>query len=407
MFFFCDCLRPQQKAKRKEGAVSPVPKYKVVDRSKCELLRLCWERNWDAVLARCKTHPEEAFCRSRNTDRTALHLATMPGAKCPAPVLLTLLETNPHAVVVRDDHRYRGGTPLHFLCGSAHRNNHDLVNRFVQSALNFDEKWNTNTNTNNTVSIGSSSSEHAYYSPLLLAAKMAARVQTLKILVQTRRQTLWIAPWTGGEAAYPAQNVNNPLLSEEEEKEEYSPLCCLWKVVVEPHLTDISLEASQRMRQIAETMLSDENASLQGISRHTDEEESWTKLLVLLREHVQHGTLLHTVTTLYIPMPGLVKLTATIFPEQAQEMDQTGCLPLHSFFQCPLDPWSKEHKEIVQILIESQPDTLAVPDGPTGLQPIFLAASRNAPLDTIVSMLIACPVALELQRVAEREKSNF
>jgi hypothetical protein len=385
MFFFCDCLRPQQKAKRKDGAACTVPKYRLVERSRCELLRLCWERNWDGVLARCQTHPEEAFCRSRNTDRTALHLATMPGSKCPASVLLTLLETNPHAVVVRDDHRYRGGTPLHFLCGSAQRNNCDVINRYVQSALSF-EKYDT-------VSIGTDDA----WSPLLLAAKMAARVETLQILVQTRSRNIWIAPWTGGEAC-PAIN---PLLSEED-----SPLWCLWKYA-EPHLTDIAQETLPRMRHIAQTMLSDKNASsVQGVesTSYTDQEGSWTKLLVLLREHVQ-STLLHTVAALYVPIPGLVRLTATIFPEQAQEVDQFGCLALHSFFRCPLDPWEPQHEEIVRILIEAQPDTLSAPDGLIDLHPFILAASRDAPLDTLVFMLKACPVALELQRRAAKSKA--
>jgi hypothetical protein len=379
MFLFCDCLRPQEEAKPEQGDASLEPRYRLVERSRCELLRLCWARNWDGVLARCETHPEEAFCRSRNTDRTALHLATMPGSKCPAPVLLTLLETNPHAVVVRDDHRYRGGTPLHFICGSAQRNNSDLIHRFVQSAISF-EKYNT-------IKIGTDDS----WSPLLLASKMSARVETLQILVETRSRTLWVAPWTGGEACPGI----NPLLSVGD-----SPLWNIWKYA-ESHLKDLAPETLPRMREIAEIMLSDQNANVSTYT--TDQEESWTKLLVLLREHVP-STLLHTVATLYVPIPGLVRVVATIFPEQAQEVDPKGCLALHCFFRCPLDPWELQQKEIVQILIEAQPETLSAPDGLMHLYPFLLAASRNAPLDTLVSMLKACPVALELQRQsAQRE----
>jgi hypothetical protein len=386
MFFFCDCLRPQQKARPIEGALGLVPKYKLVERSRCELLKLCWEKNWDGVLARCETHPDEAFCRSRNTDRTALHLATMPGSKCPAPVLLTLLETNPHAVVVRDDHRYRGGTPLHFLCGSAQRNNSDVIDRYVQCALSF-EKYNKKYNT---ASIGTDDA----WSPLLLAAKMSARVETLQILVQTRSRTLWIAPWTGGESCPGI----NPLLSEAD-----SPLWCLWKYA-EGHLADIPEETLPRMRQIAQIMLSDKNAWVQGVSTDTEQEESWTKLLILLRVHAQ-GTLLHTVATLYVPIPGLVRLTATIFPEQAQEVDEEGSLALHCFFRCPLDSWEPKHEEIVQILIEAQPETLSAPDGLLDMRPVLLAALRDAPIGTLFSMLKACPVALELERrAAEREE---
>jgi hypothetical protein len=381
MLFFCDCLRPQPKPKRIEGALGLVPKYRLVERSRCELLKLCWEKNWDGVLARCESHPDEAFCRSKNSDRTALHLATMPGSECPAPVLLTLLETNPHAVVVRDDQRYRGGTPLHFLCGSDQRNNADVIERYVQCALRF-EKYNQKYNT---ASIGTDDA----WSPLLLAAKMSARVETLQILVQTRSRTLWIAPWTGGESCPGI----NPLLSEAD-----SPLCCLW-TYAEAHLTDTPEETLPRMRQIAETMLADKNAWVQGISTDTEQEESWTKLLILLRVHIQ-GTLLHTVATLYVPIPGLVRLTATIFPEQAQEVDEEGCLPLHNFFRCPLDSWEPHHEEIVQILIETQPETLSAPDGIIDLKPVFLAALRDAPIGTLFSMLKACPVALELQRGA-------
>jgi hypothetical protein len=52
-------MRPQQKPRpifEIEGALGLVPKYKLVERSRCELLKLCWEKNWDGVLARCETH---------------------------------------------------------------------------------------------------------------------------------------------------------------------------------------------------------------------------------------------------------------------------------------------------------------------------------------------------------------
>jgi hypothetical protein len=310
----------------------------------------------------------------------------MPGSKCPAPVLLTLLETNPHAVVVRDDIRYRGGTPLHFLCGSVQRNNSDVIDRYVQCALSF-EKYNKKYNTAN---IGTDDA----WSPLLLAAKMSARVETLQILVETRSRTMWIAPWTGGESCPGI----NPLLSEAD-----SPLFCLWKYA-ESNFTDVPEESLPRMRQIAQIMLSNKNAWVQGISSDTEQEESWTKLLILLRVHLQ-CTLLHTVATLYVPIPGLVKLVATIFPEQAQEVDEEDCLALHCFLRCPFDSWEPHHEEIVQILIETQPETLSTPDGILDMQPVLLAALRDAPIGTLFSMLKACPVALELERRAAKSEA--
>jgi hypothetical protein len=110
------------------------PRYVLVSRSDCPLLRHCWEQDWDAALRRVKTNPSEALAMTADTHRTALHYATMPGAGCPRKVLEALLEANPHASTVSDRHRH-GGTPLHFLCGGRHRDDPELVRLFIRAAV--------------------------------------------------------------------------------------------------------------------------------------------------------------------------------------------------------------------------------------------------------------------------------
>jgi hypothetical protein len=116
----------------RRGALPP-PRYFLVSRSDCPLLRLCWDQDWEGALRRVKTNPAEAYAVTADTRRTALHLATMPGAGCPRQVLEAILEANPHAVTVSDRHR-NGGTPLHFLCGTRHRDDAGLVRLFVRGA---------------------------------------------------------------------------------------------------------------------------------------------------------------------------------------------------------------------------------------------------------------------------------
>jgi hypothetical protein len=385
MVFFCDCLRPQRDPKGLEGKPSSIPTYKQVEKSQCKLLKLCWDEDWDAMVARCKTHPREAFCHTRNMDRTALHLATIPSCKCPEEALLVLLETNPHAVTVQDDYQY-GGTPLHFLCGSPHKNNHVLVQRFVTAALAFEKQYPYDVSA--CIDIG--------WSPLRAAANGAARQETLQILMQARHQAAWIGPWTGAEA-YPGPN---PGIVQDE-----TPLWLLWNKL-QYKLADLTPVVVPRLRHIATAMLeknmdqitADAAAvNLFGISQHSDQEEAWTQLLIFLRETVS-STLMHTVASLYFAIPGLVQLVVKVFPEQLHFKDESGRFPLHSLFMCPCGPL---HFQAALILVEADPHTLTVPEPSTGLQPVLLAASRDAPLKTIFTMLTAYPNALKSQRDAK------
>lgn len=117
-----------------QAVVGP-PSYRMVaSRSSCPLLEACWNQDWSSVVRRLSSHPHEAFRQTRPNRRTALHLCTMPGANCPVFVLERLLQVNPHAILVRDAHQH-GGTPLHFVCGSNHRNDPAIIQRFVDAAL--------------------------------------------------------------------------------------------------------------------------------------------------------------------------------------------------------------------------------------------------------------------------------
>jgi hypothetical protein len=118
---------------------APPPTYRRVSRSQCGLLRLCYEQRWEDARRRVQSstkHRDEARCRTQDTLRTALHLSTLPGTYCPPPILLAILEANPHAATVRDRPSATGGgsTPLHLLCGGRHKNDRQLIRHFVDAA---------------------------------------------------------------------------------------------------------------------------------------------------------------------------------------------------------------------------------------------------------------------------------
>jgi hypothetical protein len=121
----------------------PPPTYRRVSRSQCALLRLCYEQRWEDARRRVQSstkHRNEANCRTKDTLRTALHLATLPGTYCPPPILVAILRANPHAATVRDrpsagpNATGGGSTPLHLLCGGRHKNDRQLIRHFVDSA---------------------------------------------------------------------------------------------------------------------------------------------------------------------------------------------------------------------------------------------------------------------------------
>ena len=162
------------------------------------MLQLAWENQWDALIERCYTDSKEAFCVTQHSRRTPLHLATFNNA-CPVSVAQALLTANRHMVVVQDDDWY---TPLHNIC--FFRGGDKLLPLFCDTALMVEQELQgrgilpTPSGT----------------SPLFLAAKRAAPLESLQILLSTRKQqqqqqqqhkpntcpiTNWIAPSTGGE----------------------------------------------------------------------------------------------------------------------------------------------------------------------------------------------------------------
>jgi hypothetical protein len=261
------------------------PRYHVVDRSVSLMLEACWEQDWPRVIALCVTHPRQAYHISHNTGRTALHLATMPGAYCPSDVIRLLLHINPHAILVSDHHPY-GGTPMHFVCGSHHRNNPSLIRQFCETAIRMRNQY-------------LSSPSISDYSPLYLAAKVGAPPQTLQVLVETQLETDWIAPWTGAEHEQGTalrlmrawqQNDNNNNSKNDSLAGcapricpfEQSPLATVWICQSLSRASCHYEDYIPRMREIAVQML---RGDLRFVPDTTGSEilTLWTQLLVLMR----------------------------------------------------------------------------------------------------------------------------
>jgi chorismate mutase len=341
-----------------------------VTRSQCPLLEACWDQDWDAALLQLSLHPEQAFFQNENSRRTALHLATIPSVVASPVLLENLLETNSHAVVVQDRHKY-GGTPLHFACGNASiRQNPALIRRLVQAAQ-------THQYTSTPVRI------HCW-SPLYLAARRAAPATTLHILVQSGLE--WVAPWTGGETYHEsiACNAND------------SPLEALWKIVAE-RFHEMKTEMVERMREVAQRTIIDTEAlvSLQINITTTPELEAWMQCLVLLNSPVHH--LVHRVSNLYHPIPSLLELVCHVFPEQALQPSSTNNrLPLHDGLRH--DKGGRQ-EACIRILVTSQSACLLKTDDETSLYPAFLAAALDSSCSLVYEMVRLCPQVVQMQRV--------
>lgn len=91
--------------------------YRVVaSKDECILSKLCWGRSWDKLLEICqnKRYKKEIFCKTKDSNRTPLHLSTLSNNGCPYIVAKTLLQLNPYAILVQDT--YYSYTPLHNVC---------------------------------------------------------------------------------------------------------------------------------------------------------------------------------------------------------------------------------------------------------------------------------------------------
>jgi len=386
------CRRSRRHNKRKGLEGSRPPTYTSVDRTKCPLLKAISERNWARVERRCRSHPEEAFCWSKKTHRTALHFVTSPDVHCPLHILELLIETNPHAVLLQDSYRYVSGTPLHHICSTENVNDPRVVQLFVDTALKVHDRF------------PSIEKRPSHWSPLYVAARQAAPVEALQLLLKTRQETRWIAPWTGGETF---QDMNGSTLVPERQ----SPLECLWAYC---DFSNLDSEAQNSMREIAIDMLQPQCDSIP--SSDDSRVARWIQCLLLLRECCQDSTrVVRHVACLYHPIPGLLQFVCELFPEQACMKDEHGRLPLHDMivhtkfnnrkWQQTLlhaDLEQEREKEIlvqmVSTLVDANPDALAVAEPESDLHPYLLAAVQDYPLESIYYMLNKSPQVMMCQR---------
>jgi hypothetical protein len=328
----------------------------------------------------------------------------MPGARCPAAVLEAMVRANPLAVVTEDYHQY-GGTPLHFCCGSRLRDDPHMVRLLVETALDVQAHYDPHHLTPPRLS---------YWSPFYQAAKWAAPPATLWVLCQARRQQAWIAPWTGaenyGQAAEIAQTSLEPARD--------SPLRALWRRTTPKRLISLHGLALAELRRMATRMLTlPEDEVWDYLLQKSDQDNNnddeaeasfqvqqhWLKLLVLLRHQVngKDTTLLHTVVTLLVAVPALVTLVGVVFAEQHLEPHRTnGRLPLHAAlarYQCSRTApvvSGGTNDEVVQILVQAQPQALFVMDPLTGRLPLVQAAAAGASVDVLYAILRSAPAVV-------------
>jgi hypothetical protein len=250
-----------------------IPTYTIVSRDNCALLRLAWEQEWQKVAIRCVTHPQETFCQTENSLRTPLHLATLNNVPCPIEVAQALLQTNRHMVLVQDKDRY---TPLHNICFFRPSSSSSTLRRRRNGSTSHGGSRQDETKPSSSAIIYPTASifyshcrqmvgeiedneliplfcdtaimveqelqghgiipKSMGISPLFLAAKRAAPLSTLQVLLQTRRQgtsqssssssssnansspqhyperprcrARWIAPSTGGEPYWCATTLD-------------------------------------------------------------------------------------------------------------------------------------------------------------------------------------------------------
>ena len=386
---------------------TPVPKPSAlvnIRREASPLLTACWNQDWDAVLVHLETG--QIYHRSHKTGRTALHLATIPGAGCPLPVLRAILRANPYAVVTEDYHQY-GGTPLHFCCGSNLRNQPDLCRTMVETALSMHATYRE-----------ACTIRLSFWSPLFQAARWAAPAATLQILVQASHVQAWIGPWTGAEA-WTAQLDRNPAQPHRD-----SPLYALWRrraEIFDCVKDSLTLDAIRQVTEdyyLAEdpwqfwcdrfpkrsSLADDDNDKLNPALVH------WCKLLVLLRDQATRvSDLLPTVVSLYATIPPLVHLVAVLWPAQVLVPSaETGRLPLHTAVARYLQAADeaavafREHsmairrqaaQQVVEMVAKAQPQALVVSDPATGLPPAWQVAS-HATVDLIYTLLRPAPCQL-------------
>jgi hypothetical protein len=130
----------------------------------------------------------------------------------------------------------------------------------------------------------------------------------------------------------------------------------------------------------------------------SSEVQHWLKLLVLLRHQVneEEATLLYTVVALLATVPALVRLVGLIFADQHMQPSRTdGRLPLHvalARYRCTAPIAGND--EVVQILVQAQPQALFVADPLTGHLPLVQAAEAGASVDVLYTILRSAPAVV-------------
>jgi hypothetical protein len=236
-------------------AIISIPLYKQVPTSACKLFQLARNPNNQdqEVQQQCASHPEEAFCITNHSLRTALHLVCLDHTLSYVAIRC-LLQANPHALLVVDKYGY---TPLHLICSTTtHCRNNDtdeedlLIPLFLNAILELAETQGIlfqlpPTTSSSTVQV------KVIPSPLALAAKRGAPLTSIRCVVETRRHysavnskaLSWIAPLTGGEPySYSSKDRGTTIPSNTTAMAE-SPLMLLCQ---SPHVMNV-LE-SQRLR---------------------------------------------------------------------------------------------------------------------------------------------------------------
>eukprot|EP00527_Entomoneis_sp_CCMP2396_P002842 CAMPEP_0198149062 /NCGR_PEP_ID=MMETSP1443-20131203/44865_1 /TAXON_ID=186043 /ORGANISM="Entomoneis sp., Strain CCMP2396" /LENGTH=321 /DNA_ID=CAMNT_0043813977 /DNA_START=163 /DNA_END=1128 /DNA_ORIENTATION=+ len=309
----------------------------------------------------------------------------MPGARAPSSVLWGLVEANPFAVIESDRHKF-GGTPLHFCCGSLHREDPDTVRLFVETAVRVEKQLPGLLNETTRVN---------YHSPLYIAAKWGSPPRTIRALIEGGQQRTWIAPWTGAESC-----VTIPTDAS------YSPLESLFRLW-QGHEEQSEPLDFEKMRELAERILngtqapdfSDELTFSEGNSYL----KIWANIVVLMQPQFKaSGTLLHAASKMYRPVRGLLRLMAAVYSESLLALDGNGEIPLHVAITNPIYPFMRipDAEHPICVLLEACPEsTVALPANDSkALFPAFLAASYDAPLQGIFELLQRAPDALEMQR---------
>lgn len=374
---FASCFpRQRRRPLLEETLINERPIYLLRERSQCELLRLCWEQDWEGVLVRIQTHPEELLVKTTQTYRTALHLATMPGASCPQNVLEAILRGNPHAAVVRDVHRF-GGTPTHFVCGSHHRSHPHIIQQFVKAAQEMEAKYQMELPLDS-------------YSPLLLACKLAAPRETIQVILATRLgdKESWIAPFTGGESCQDVYNKTKPTF--------FSPVQSLWVKWLAPRVLMLEEEDLMPFRTLCENIL-DGNANVPESTANDKCLDHWVKLLLLLKEHYK-DTLVHTVASMYWAVPDLLRFVCRLYPEQCRQMSHQGEIPIHAMINSWYCGKCSSAEAQLKVLYQAFPESLLIKDVSSGLYTFARAVSCDVEVSTIYTLLREHPEVLGLQR---------